>query len=212
VIFCGDLNDEPLAATTQIIQGPGGSEIDFRRDRASEPATVATATLCGTSTVSCHPMARPTAAHTEDAALIDHVFASHRLVNPDNIPAVEIVAASPLPSMTDDPTPQTSAPTDHAAIVATFSLSLGALPRDRRRRSEHDLLGGGCRPRDQGVKEPGDFSCHSSSLPGRSPDFPTTSEAQARGMEGSNDFRACPDSKKVQLEIVDLPRVKINEA
>ena len=64
----------------------------------------------------------------------------------------------------------------------------------------------------KGVKEPGDFSCHSSSLPGRSPDFPTTSKAQARGMEGSNDFRACPDSKKVQLEIVDLPRVKINEA
>ena len=30
VIFCGDLNDEPLAATTQIIQGPTGSEIDFR--------------------------------------------------------------------------------------------------------------------------------------------------------------------------------------
>jgi hypothetical protein len=54
--------------------------------------------------------------------LIEHVFASHRLVNPDNIPAVEIVAASPLPSMTDDPTPQTSARTDHAAIVVTFSL------------------------------------------------------------------------------------------
>lgn len=30
VVFCGDLNDEPQAATTQIIQGPGGSEIDFR--------------------------------------------------------------------------------------------------------------------------------------------------------------------------------------
>lgn len=30
VIICGDLNNEPLAATTQIIQGPGGSEIDFR--------------------------------------------------------------------------------------------------------------------------------------------------------------------------------------
>jgi hypothetical protein len=30
VIFCGKLNDEPLAATTQIIEGPGGSEIDFR--------------------------------------------------------------------------------------------------------------------------------------------------------------------------------------
>jgi hypothetical protein len=54
--------------------------------------------------------------------LIDHIFASHRLVNPDNLPAVEIVAASPLPSMTDDPTPPTSAPTDDAAIVATFSI------------------------------------------------------------------------------------------
>jgi hypothetical protein len=51
-----------------------------------------------------------------------HVLASHRLVNPDNIPAVEIVAATPLPPMSDDPIPQTSAPTDHAAIVATFSL------------------------------------------------------------------------------------------
>jgi hypothetical protein len=30
VVFCGDLNEEPLAATSQIIQGPGGSEIDFR--------------------------------------------------------------------------------------------------------------------------------------------------------------------------------------
>lgn len=27
VIVCGDLNDEPRAATTQILQGPAGSEI-----------------------------------------------------------------------------------------------------------------------------------------------------------------------------------------
>jgi hypothetical protein len=44
------------------------------------------------------------------------------LVNPDNIPAVEIVAASPLPSMTDDPTAQTAAPSDHAAVVATLHV------------------------------------------------------------------------------------------
>ena len=47
-----------------------------------------------------------TATLADRGELIDHVFASHRLVNPDNIPAVQIVAASPLPSMTDDPTPQ----------------------------------------------------------------------------------------------------------
>jgi hypothetical protein len=54
--------------------------------------------------------------------LIDHVLGSHRLVNPNNIPAVEIVAATALPSMTDDPTPQTTALFDHAAVVATFHL------------------------------------------------------------------------------------------
>jgi hypothetical protein len=54
--------------------------------------------------------------------LIDHIFASQRLVNPDNIPAVEIVAATPLPSMTDDPTAPTTAPSDHAAVVATFHI------------------------------------------------------------------------------------------
>jgi hypothetical protein len=30
VIVLGDLNDEPLAATTQILLGPPGSEIDTR--------------------------------------------------------------------------------------------------------------------------------------------------------------------------------------
>jgi hypothetical protein len=54
--------------------------------------------------------------------MIDHIFASHRLVTPDNIPAVEIVAAAPLPSITDDPTAPTTAPTDHAAVVATFHV------------------------------------------------------------------------------------------
>jgi len=34
------------------------------------------------------------------------------VVNTDNFPAVEIVAAGPLPAMTDDPTSQTSAPTE----------------------------------------------------------------------------------------------------
>lgn len=34
VVFCGDLNDEPDAATTQIIQGPTGSEIDPRSGSA----------------------------------------------------------------------------------------------------------------------------------------------------------------------------------
>jgi hypothetical protein len=68
VIFCGDLNDEPPAATTQIIQGPGGSEIDFRAGQVSEPAIAATATGCGTSTGCCRPTVPTTVASTEGGA------------------------------------------------------------------------------------------------------------------------------------------------
>jgi endonuclease/exonuclease/phosphatase family metal-dependent hydrolase len=123
VVFCGDLNDEPLAATTQIIQGPGGSEIDFRPGSGFRTGDSGD----GYRMWNLYRLLPPDRAHYTRiyrgrGELIDHVFASHRLVNPDNIPAVEIVAASPLPSMTDDPTAETTAPTDHAAVVATFHL------------------------------------------------------------------------------------------
>jgi endonuclease/exonuclease/phosphatase family metal-dependent hydrolase len=123
VIFCGDLNDEPSAATTQIIQGPAGSEIDFRPGSGFRTGDRGDGYRMW-NLYRLLPSEGPNYSriYRGRGELIDHIFASHRLVNPDNLPAVEIVAAGPLPSMTDDPTPQTSAPTDHAAIVATFSL------------------------------------------------------------------------------------------
>ena len=56
--------------------------------------------------------------------LIDHVFASHRLVNPDNLPqAHTALVADTLPSMDDRPTDRRNEPgSDHAAVVATFTL------------------------------------------------------------------------------------------
>jgi endonuclease/exonuclease/phosphatase family metal-dependent hydrolase len=123
VVFCGDLNDEPLAATTQITQGPGGSEIDFRPGSGFRTGDNGD----GYRMWNLYRLLPPegpnySRIYRGRGELIDHIFASHRPVNPDNIPAVEIVAASPLPSMTDDPTPQSPAPSDHAAVVATFSL------------------------------------------------------------------------------------------
>jgi predicted extracellular nuclease len=123
VVFCGDLNDQPLAATTQIIQGPGGSEIDFRSGSGFRTGDRGD----GYRMWNLYPLLPPEGPHHTRiyrgrGELIDHVFASHRLVRPDNIPAVEIVAASSLPSVTDDPTPQTTGPSDHAAIVATFTV------------------------------------------------------------------------------------------
>jgi hypothetical protein len=56
--------------------------------------------------------------------LIDPIFASHRLVNPANLPVARtVLATADLPSVGD-----TSAETnqdhasDHAAVVATFTL------------------------------------------------------------------------------------------
>jgi len=58
------------------------------------------------------------------AELIDHIFASHRLVNPANLPAVETVRdPAPLPSMGDDPNSRRNlAGSDHAALCATFDV------------------------------------------------------------------------------------------
>jgi hypothetical protein len=123
VVLCGDLNDEPLAATTQIIHGPGGSEIDFRPGSGFRTGDVGDGYRMW-NLYRLLPAEGPnyTRIYRGRGELIDHVFASHRLVNPDNIPAIEIIAATPLPSMTDDPTEPTNAPSDHAAVVVTFDV------------------------------------------------------------------------------------------
>jgi endonuclease/exonuclease/phosphatase family metal-dependent hydrolase len=123
VIFCGDLNDGPLAATTQMIGGPGGSEIDFRPGSGFRTGDTGDGyRMWNLNRLLPPERANYTRIYRGQGELIDHIFASHRLVNPDNLPAVEILSASPLPSMTNDPIPSTSAPSDHAAVVATFNL------------------------------------------------------------------------------------------
>lgn len=123
VILLGDLNDEPRAATTQIIQGPGGSEIDFRsRSGFQTPDRGDGWRMWNLSRLLPADEPPATRIYRGRGELIDHVFGSHTLVNPDNIPTVELVAATPLPSMGNDPTVTTSGPTDHAAVVATFTV------------------------------------------------------------------------------------------
>jgi hypothetical protein len=56
--------------------------------------------------------------------LIDHIFASHRLVKPQRLPIVHTVqTADVLPSVDETPTARRNDPgSDHAAVVATFDL------------------------------------------------------------------------------------------
>lgn len=124
VVFCGDLNDEAEAATTQIVKGPSGSEIDtggFPRGDQGD----------GFRMWNLAPLLPPvdgepafSRRYKGRGELIDHIFASHALVNPDNLPqARTLMNPEPLPSMGDDPNARRNQPgSDHAALVATFEI------------------------------------------------------------------------------------------
>jgi hypothetical protein len=55
---------------------------------------------------------------------IDHIFASHRLVNPANLPTVTTARdVGELPSVSDEPGVRRNEPvSDHAAVRATFAI------------------------------------------------------------------------------------------
>jgi endonuclease/exonuclease/phosphatase family metal-dependent hydrolase len=124
LVFCGDLNDEVEAATTQIIQGPLGSEIGTRGfgmdDKGDGFRMWNLAPLL--PNVGDEPAF--TRRYKGRGELIDHIFASHVLVNPNNMPTAKtIMTPDPLPSIGDDPNARRNEPgSDHAAVVATFQV------------------------------------------------------------------------------------------
>lgn len=124
LVFCGDLNDEVAAATTQLIQGPSGSELGtggFPRSDISDGFRMWNLARL-LPDVDGEPAF--TRRYKGRGELIDHIFASHRLINPDNLPiARTVMSPDPLPSMGDDPNARRNDPgSDHAAVVATFQI------------------------------------------------------------------------------------------
>jgi hypothetical protein len=129
IVFCGDLNDEPLAGTTQIIQGPSGSEIGTASfgsgDQGDGYRLWNLAPLLNRDGDGQPPLEAPyTRRFKGRGELIDHIFASHRLVNPANLPlARTVLATAELPSVGDTPAERNQDPaSDHAVVVATFTL------------------------------------------------------------------------------------------
>jgi endonuclease/exonuclease/phosphatase family metal-dependent hydrolase len=124
VVFCGDLNDAVEAATTQIIQGPSGSEIGtegFQRGDQGDGFRMWNLAPILPDVGNERAFTRRYKGHGE---LIDHIFASHVLVNPNNMPTARtIMTPDPLPNMGDNPNARRNDPgSDHAAVVATFNL------------------------------------------------------------------------------------------
>lgn len=117
MVVLGDLNDEPTAATTQILLGPPGSEIDTsgfdRPDQGDSSRLWNLARLI--------PEARRFSRMFRGRGeLIDHLLVSHALVH-----GVEQVDTGPgePPSITEDPTARRDEPaSDHLPVVAHFRL------------------------------------------------------------------------------------------
>jgi endonuclease/exonuclease/phosphatase family metal-dependent hydrolase len=117
VVVAGDLNDEVQAATTQILLGPGGSEIGTlgydRPDKGDAHRLWNLAPLIPEDQ-------RYSRIYRGRRELIDHLLVSHTLLE-----AISTVTTGTAPaSITDEPRERRDAPhSDHAPVVATLELA-----------------------------------------------------------------------------------------
>jgi endonuclease/exonuclease/phosphatase family metal-dependent hydrolase len=123
VIVLGDMNDEPNAATTQILLGPGGSEINTRGfnrpDQGDKMRLFNLAPLI--------PEERRFSRVYQGAKeLIDHILVSAHLLpgQPRLLPTVDSgVLLNMPPSISDNPKERRSElGSDHAPITAQFEI------------------------------------------------------------------------------------------
>ena len=122
VLLMGDLNDEVEAATTQFLNGPGGSEIGtagFEHDAQGD----------GDRMWNLAPLIpedqRFSRIYRGRQELIDHIFASHRMLKTTPMVSTAFAEsqAATLRSIDDDPRPEQGKPgSDHSAVIAEFAL------------------------------------------------------------------------------------------
>lgn len=119
VVVAGDFNDEAVAATTQIIHGPAGSEIgtpgENRPDQGDAHRLFNLAPLIPEEL-------RFSRVYRGRGELIDHLFvtnATRQIITE----ATTLTGGEPLPSIDDTPTTRRDSPySDHALVVATLDL------------------------------------------------------------------------------------------
>ena len=117
LVVAGDLNDEPEAATTQLLHGPSGSEIGtggFDRPDSGDGQR-----LWNLAPLIPHKQ-RFSRVFRGRGELIDHLLVSHALVK-----AVQTVTMGEIaiPSITEQPTERHNEPgSDHRPVVAVFDL------------------------------------------------------------------------------------------
>ena len=118
LVMVGDLNDQPQAATTQILYGPPGSQIGTagydRPDKGDATRLWNLAPLVPDAE-------RFSRIYQGQPELIDHVMVNQSLVG--HVTDVHIRHDSPLPSIGQDPAARQNAPaSDHAPVIAHLDV------------------------------------------------------------------------------------------
>jgi predicted extracellular nuclease len=120
LVVLGDLNDVPEAATTQILQGPPGSEIGTSGLTQSDLGDGQRLWNLAPRIPESQRFSRKYRGRGE---LIDHILISHALLGSVADGAVHTDGAGPTPSINDDPVERRDSPgSDHRPVVAQFNL------------------------------------------------------------------------------------------
>lgn len=118
VVVLGDLNDEPQAATTQILLGPPGSEIGTAG--ADTPDKGDASRLWNLAPL-IPEAERFSRIYHGRGELIDHLLVSKALL--DRVEEVHVIGHEALPSVTDDPSARRADQgSDHAPVVARVNF------------------------------------------------------------------------------------------
>lgn len=119
-ILLGDMNDEPQAATTQILVGPQGSEIGSRGAAMPDAGD-------GYRMFNVEPLLpieeRSTRVYRGRGEIIDHILISRALLDKIKEGSVHALNSDSLPSINDNPKARPlSESSDHAMVIASFEL------------------------------------------------------------------------------------------
>ncbi|GAA1001915.1 hypothetical protein GCM10009555_107310 [Acrocarpospora macrocephala] len=118
LVVLGDLNDEPEAATTQILLGPPGSEIGTPGERVPDRGDAWRLWNLAPRIPEAERFSRVYHGRRE---LIDHILISRALLG--KVQAVRSIIDHGLPSVGDLPSARRDTPdSDHAPITVTLSL------------------------------------------------------------------------------------------
>ena len=121
-LLVGDMNDVVEAATTQILNGPTGSEIGtvgFDRPDQGDAERMFNLTPL------IPDEQRVTRVFRGRGEVIDHIFASRFLVADGRVRSVTTAPplGGPLPSIDENPNePPPTSGSDHAAVIAVFDF------------------------------------------------------------------------------------------